>query len=74
VDPEACESSFNNNDNGLQFVTGSIRPNLEYLLWICIIQIRAGQLQPTGGPHKSLRTRLRAARLYTYTEEEARIH
>jgi hypothetical protein len=26
------------------------------------------ELQPTGGPHKSLRTRLRAALVYTYVE------
>jgi hypothetical protein len=28
----------------------------------------AGQLRPTGGPHSSLRTRLRAAVLYSYIE------
>jgi len=37
MDPETCESSFDNNDNILQFATGSIRPTLEYLLWIYII-------------------------------------
>jgi len=30
--------------------------------------IRAGQLEPTGGPHNSLRTGLRAALVYTYIE------
>jgi hypothetical protein len=30
-----------------------------------ILYIRASQLQPTGGPHNSLRTSLKAARVYT---------
>jgi hypothetical protein len=29
---------------------------------------RTGQLQPTGGPHNLLRTRMRAAPVYTYVE------
>lgn len=32
-------------------------------------QSRAGQIQRKGGPHNSLRTRLRAALLYTYIEK-----
>ena len=32
------------------------------------LYIRAGQLEPTGGPHNSLRTGLRAALVYTYFE------
>jgi hypothetical protein len=31
-----------------------------------IIHIRAGQLQPTGGPHNSLKTRLRPALVSTF--------
>ena len=31
-----------------------------------LVLVRADQLQPTGGPHYSLRTRLRAALLYTW--------
>ena len=30
-----------------------------------LVVVRADQIQPTGGPHYSLRTRLRAALLYT---------
>jgi len=33
-----------------------------------ILQSRAGQLQPTGGPHNSLRTHMRVTVVYTYTE------
>jgi len=50
MDLETCESSIDNYGNGLQFATGSVRPTLEYLLWIYITKIRAGQLQPSGGP------------------------
>jgi len=35
-----------------------------------ICQTRAGQLQPTGGPHNSLRTCLRAALVYTCIKGE----
>jgi hypothetical protein len=31
---------------------------------------KAGQLQPTGGPHNSLTIRLGVARVCTYTERE----
>jgi hypothetical protein len=31
--------------------------------------MKAGQIQPTGGAHTSLRTHLRAALVYTYIEE-----
>ena len=35
-----------------------------------MLYCRAGQLQPTGGPHNSLRTHLRAALVYTYIKRE----
>ena len=41
--------------------------NNEVAIWM---YSRAGQLQLTGRPHNSLRTRLRAALVYTYIERE----
>jgi hypothetical protein len=39
--------------------------NNEVAIWM---YSKAGQLQPAGRPHNSLRTRLRAALVYTYFE------
>ena len=39
-----------------------------YSLADTFLYIRAGQLEPTGGPHNSLRTGLRAALVCTYIE------
>lgn len=39
-----------------------------YSLTDTFLYIRAGQLEPTGGPHNSLRTGMRAALVYAYIE------
>jgi hypothetical protein len=44
--------------------TGRPRGRTLLLLEYKILQIGTGQLQPTGGPHSSLKTRLRAARVH----------
>ena len=36
---------------------------------VSMLQFRAGQLQNSGRPHNSLRTRQRVARVYTYMEK-----
>ena len=43
-------------------------PGFKIHAWSPVPYIRAGRLQPTGGPHNLLRTRLRTAHVYTYIE------
>jgi hypothetical protein len=50
-------------DHRLLFV--AVKPNGDYFM----IYTTADQIQPTGGPYSTLRTRLRAALLYTYIEK-----
>jgi len=35
-------------------------------MWDSMLKVRAGRIQPTGGPQNLLRTCLRAALVYTY--------